>query len=67
MSAGTSPWDFALSGATQTGHKDGLYGQYFSDRTVVGKSANSYVISFKINGSGKIDRVFMAINAGLLQ
>lgn len=67
LNSGTSPWDFALSSATLTTYKDGSYSQYFGDRTVVGKSANNYVVSFKVNDSGKIDTVFMAANTDLLQ
>lgn len=67
LNSGTSPWDFKLSDATLTSYRNGSYGKYFgADTTIVGKSANDYVVSFGVNTSGKIDTVFMAINADLL-
>lgn len=66
LSNGTSPWDFALPEATLTSYKNGFYKDYFGDMTYVGKSANNYVVSFHVNDSGKIDKIFMAINANLL-
>lgn len=63
---GTSPWNFAVTAATLTTYKNGSYGQYFGDRTVVGQSANNYVVSFHVNDNGKIDAVFMTVSADLL-
>jgi cytoskeletal protein RodZ len=63
---GTSPWNFALAADTLTTYKNGSYGQYFGDRTVVGQSTNNYVVSFHVNDSGKIDTVFMTVSADLL-
>lgn len=63
---GTSPWNFALAPDVLTNYGNGFYKQYFGDRTVVGKSDNDYVVSFHVNDSGKIDTVFMSINADLL-
>lgn len=68
LDAGTDPWDFDLAAATLTTYKNGFYGQYFAtDSTIVGQSANNYVVSFGVNASGKIDVVFMAVNADLLE
>ncbi|MEI7682747.1 MAG: hypothetical protein WCJ24_00390 [Candidatus Saccharibacteria bacterium] len=67
LSAGTSPWNFALPAVTLAVYQGGSYKQYFGDRTVVGKSANDLVVSFKVNDSGKIDTVFMAAKADLLK
>jgi hypothetical protein len=47
-------------------YKNGFYGQYFGDDTVVGKSANNYVVSFTINTNQKISTIFFTGNAGLL-
>ncbi|MEK7059241.1 MAG: hypothetical protein AAB971_00580 [Patescibacteria group bacterium] len=66
LSSGTSPWDFNLAATTLTSYKNGFYGKYFGDSTIVGQSANKYVVSFGVNSSGKIDTVFMAASSDLL-
>lgn len=67
LNSGTSPWDFKLPDATLTSFRSGFYGKYFgADATIVGQSANKYVVSFGVNTSGKIDTVFMAASADLL-
>ncbi|PJE65370.1 hypothetical protein COU91_02020 [Candidatus Saccharibacteria bacterium CG10_big_fil_rev_8_21_14_0_10_47_8] len=67
LNSGTSPWDFKLSDATLASFGNGSYGKYFgADTTIVGQSANKYVVSFGVNTSGKIDTVFMAASADLL-
>ena len=67
LKAGTSPWDFNLPVANLTAYKNGDYKQYFGTNTIVGKSANGYVVAFGINNAGKIDTVFMAANSSLLE
>ncbi len=67
ISAATDPWNFALSAATLTTYKNGFYGQYFGTSTIVGKSANNYVISFHVNASNKIDVIFVSISDDLLK
>ncbi|MBI5906600.1 hypothetical protein HY857_00925 [Candidatus Saccharibacteria bacterium] len=67
LNSGTSPWDFKLSDATLASFRNGFYGKYFgADTTIVGQSANKYVVSFGVNTSGKIDTVFMAASADIL-
>jgi len=66
LNNGTTPWNFAIPAATLTNYKNGFYGQYFGDMTYVGQSANNYVVSFHVNNDGKIDKIFMSVNADLL-
>ena len=66
LDSATDPWDFSLSAATLTDYQTGDYKAYFKTNSVVGKSANDYVISFNFNSSGKINGIFMAVNADLL-
>ena len=66
LSGATAPWDWDLSEATLTSYKNGFYGQYFPDNSVVGKSANDYVVSFTVNSSNKISTVFITGSADLL-
>lgn len=68
LNSGTMPWNFSVAAATLTAWQNGFYKQYFgADKTIVGESANKYVVSFGVNTSGKIDTVFMAASADLLQ
>jgi len=67
LNSATDPWNFSLPAATLTTYKNNqYYGKYFGDNTIVGKSANGYVVAFGINSSGKIDTVFMAVSEDLL-
>jgi hypothetical protein len=66
LSSATSPWNFNLSLPVLNAYKAGSYSQYFGDNTIVGKSANDYVVSFAINDNGKISVIFIAANASLL-
>ena len=66
LDAGTDPWNFNLPAATLASYRSGSYAQYFPTNAVVGKSANNYVVSFSFNSAGKINAVFMAVNADLL-
>ena len=61
-----SPWNFSLDAATLTSYKNGSYGQFFGTNTIVGKSTDGMVVSFRVNASSKIDVVFMAAQASLL-
>ncbi len=67
LSAGTEPWNFALSAATLNAYKAGDYKSYFGAKTYVGKSANSYVVSFDFDDCAKIKTIFMSINDDLLK
>lgn len=67
LQSATSPWDFKLTAAVLTTYKNGFYGKYFGDNTIVGKSANDYVVSFGVSSNGKINSIFVAANADLLQ
>jgi hypothetical protein len=67
LSGATDPWDWNLSAATLAEYKNGFYGQYFSDMTVVGQSANDYVVSFTINSDNKITTIFYTNSADLLK
>ena len=62
----TDPWNFALDAATLAEYKTGDYTQYFSDDSIVGVSADNKVVVFNFDSAGKIDGIFMAIDAGLL-
>ncbi|MDP4038482.1 MAG: hypothetical protein Q8P54_00725 [bacterium] len=67
LNSATSPWNFNLPQTTLTAYKNSFYGQYFGDNTVVGQSTNKYVASFGIDANVKINVIFMAVNADLLQ
>jgi hypothetical protein len=67
LSAGTAPWDFNLSTTTLNTYKAGFYKDYFGTKAYVGKSANSYVVSFDFDDCAKIKTVFMAVNEDLLK
>lgn len=66
LQAATSPWNFSLPAATLDSYKAGFYKDYFGTNTIVGKSANDYVVSFGVNNAGKIDAIFVAASADLL-
>jgi hypothetical protein len=59
INMGTAPWDFNLSAATLATYEAGFYKDYFDDNTVVGKSANKYVVSVDFDNCAKINKVFM--------
>jgi len=62
----TSPWDFSLSASILSSYGKGSYKQYFPNNAVVGKSANSKVISFSFDANAKISTVFMSANENIL-
>ncbi len=66
LDGATTPWDFSLDDATLAAYGSGDYKNYFSSNSVVGKSANGYVVSFNFNGSGKINGIFMTNSSELL-
>jgi len=66
LDSATDPWNFALSTDTLNEYANGDYAQYFPLGAVVGKSADDKVVSFTFNSSGKINGIFMAVNADLL-
>jgi Tfp pilus assembly major pilin PilA len=66
LDGGTDPWDFSLAAATLTGYQTGDYATYFKSNSVVGKSANGYVVSFNFDTAGKINGVFMSVSDDLL-
>lgn len=62
----TDPWNFNLDATTLTKYANGDYKTYFKTNTLVGKSANNYVVAFNFNDAGKINGIFMAVSADLL-
>jgi hypothetical protein len=67
LSNATSPWNFKLDATTLTKYQNGEYKTYFKTNTLVGKSANGYVVAFNFDSSGKINGIFMAVNSSLLE
>lgn len=67
LSNATSPWNFKLDATTLTKYQNGEYKTYFKTNTLVGKSANGYVVAFNFNSAGKINGIFMAVNSSLLE
>jgi hypothetical protein len=59
INMGTAPWDFNLPAATIATYEAGFYKDYFDNNTVVGKSANKYVVSVDFDDCAKINKVFM--------
>lgn len=66
LDSATDPWNFSLDSATLTKYANGDYKTYFKANTLVGKSANNYVVAFNFNEAGKINGIFMAVSADLL-
>lgn len=67
LNSATSPWNFNLPVSTLSKYSSSqYYGKYFGTNTIVGESANKYVVTFRVNNSGKIDTIFMAVNSDLL-
>jgi hypothetical protein len=66
LDGGTDPWNFALAASDVKNYQDGDYAQYFPVGSLIGKSANSYVVSFTFNNDGKIIGIFMANKADIL-
>lgn len=67
LSNATDPWDFKLDATTLTKYQNGAYKTYFKTNTLVGKSANGYVVAFNFDSAGKINGIFMAVNSSLLE
>ena len=65
-SGATAPWNFSLSEATINSYKAGFYATYFDGVVHVGRSANSYVVSFGFDTCGKINRIFVIPSEDLL-
>ncbi len=65
--SGESGWDFSLPASVLSSYGKGGYGQYFTNIDVVGKSANSKVISFLFDCNSKISTVLLVSNEDLLQ
>jgi cytoskeletal protein RodZ len=63
---GTDPWNFNLPQATLTPWQNGFYKQYFSGTFFAGKAANNKVVSYGFDTCGKVNQVFMAADASLL-
>jgi len=51
------PWDFALPAATIDGYRTSSYAQHFPVGSLVGRSADTQVISFRFTGA-EISDVF---------
>lgn len=66
LDSATDPWDFNLNATTLASYQTGDYKDYFKSNSIVGKSANNYVISFNFDSAGKINGIFMSVNADLL-
>lgn len=66
LDSATDPWNFSLNATTLSKYQTGDYKDYFKTNSVVGKSANNYVISFNFDSAGKINGIFMSISADLL-
>lgn len=66
LAAATTPWNFSLPASTITAWASGGYSSYISTDSLVGKSANNYVVAFSFDCDGNIDTIFMAANSGLL-
>lgn len=66
LNSATNPWNFALPAATISAWSSGGYSSYISTDSLVGKSANNYVVAFSFDCSGEIDTIFMAANSALL-
>lgn len=66
LKSATNPWDFALPAATISAWASGGYSSYISTDSLVGKSANNYVVAFSFDCSGDIDTILMAANSALL-
>lgn len=60
------PWDFSLPAKTIAEYSSGDYAQYFPNGALVGESADSMVISFTFNSSGKVSVIFLAADSALL-
>ncbi len=60
------PWDFSLPAKTVAEYSSGDYAQYFPNGALVGESADSMVISFTFNSSGKVSVIFLAADSALL-
>lgn len=66
LDAGTDPWNFALPDSTLNEWRVGDYASYVPITSVVGESANHYVVSFQFDTEGKIAVIFMAVNSDLM-
>lgn len=62
----TGAWNFTLSAATLNTFKTGAYEAYFSATSYVGEADSGQVGSFDFDACGKINSVFMSVNANLL-
>ncbi|MBP7820661.1 hypothetical protein KA025_00790 [Candidatus Saccharibacteria bacterium] len=67
LSNANGPWNFSLDATTITKYQNGEYKTYFKPNTLVGKSANGYVVAFNFDSAGKINGIFMAVNSSLLE
>ncbi len=64
----TAPWNFSLDSATLAKYQAGAYKQYFTaGSTIVGQSANDYLVSFGVNSNVKINTVFMSATTDQLK
>lgn len=63
----TSPWNFSVIASTLSTYSKGTFAKYFTDISIVGKSANNKVISVSFDCDSKISTVFMSSNESLLQ
>lgn len=60
-------WDFNLPATTLKQYQAGEYKTYFKANSLVGKSSDGHVVAVNFNDQGKINGIFMAVNADLLK
>jgi hypothetical protein len=54
------PWNWSPTQQQLNQLRSGPYAQYFGDNTVIGVSANGYVVSYTVNREGKITDIFIS-------
>jgi len=66
IESAVDPWDFDLGAMILGEYALGDYKEYFKTDSIVGRSADNKVIVFNFNSAGKIDGIFMTIDASFL-
>lgn len=65
LSDAVSPWNFPLDPGVVSNYRDGYYGQYIPEGSLVGRSADGWVVSSAIEGD-EITGIFMSVSEDLL-
>jgi len=60
-------WDFNLPATTLKQYQAGAYKTYFKANSLIGRSSDGHVVAVNFNDQGKINGIFMAVNADLLK